>query len=426
LQAHTGQKQSWTMRDIHTDPDDSGHDSKFIFDETIDYSAPKFRGQADPNPSNLTERRWREPILSPGEVADNLRAARGPEPAASAAKNTLAQSFSRLVLKEAKPYCRDDGRNDDLIAAGMLGLAEAIDGFDLNRNNGLAAYAKQIIRKRLKETSKSFNRNGWAGETRLQREVYSNHDLTPERASKVMGRPVDQDEIERARTEVLGMCSPLLSYDTTEPGFEDDEERRPGVVTVAPICTKQRDLDAALEQRHGSLEWLAEDADRRARQRLKEIGRRAYALELVARDRARAAPVAHLFIPPEPSARRRGYRFEEQPKALPRKPAQELRKLGGRIDRSATTYHAMRAEAFDGRSPTHRRLTGHAPPREVKVHTPQPNDLPMPPKWDRAWRRQRGQCWSTLYPRWGYPKEWRATYYEVMDLFESKPAALAA
>ena len=125
------------MRNILTDPDDSGHDSKFIFDETVDYSAPKFRGQA--NPSNLTESRWRDPILSPGEVADALRAARGPEPGAAAAKNTLFKAFHRLVLKEAQPYCSDDGRNDDLIAAGNLGLAEAIDRFNLNRNNGLAA-----------------------------------------------------------------------------------------------------------------------------------------------------------------------------------------------------------------------------------------------------------------------------------------------
>jgi hypothetical protein len=99
------------MIDIHTDPDDSGHDSKFIF-------------------NNLTEHRWRGPILSPGEEADLLRATKGPEPAASAAKNALAQAFQPLVLKEARPYCRADGRNDDIIAAGNFGLAEAIDGFE--------------------------------------------------------------------------------------------------------------------------------------------------------------------------------------------------------------------------------------------------------------------------------------------------------
>ena len=292
------------MIDIHTDPDDSGHDSNFIFDETIDYSAPRFRGQDNPNPSNLTERRWRHPILSAGEVADNLRAARGPEPAATAAKNTLAQAFHRLVLKEVQPYCRDDGRNDDLIAAGMLGLVEAIDGFNLNRNNGFAAYAKPLIRGQLRAAAKAFNRNGWAGETRLQRAVYGNHDLTVEQASKVMGRPVDEGEVEEAEAQVLGMCSEPVPYDPREPAYEDeyDEESKPCFVAVAPICTRQSKYQRGLHQRHGSLEWLAEDADRRATQRLKQIGRRAYTLELVERDRARSGPIEHLKGP-----RPRGY-----------------------------------------------------------------------------------------------------------------------
>jgi sigma-70-like protein len=134
-----------------------GHDGReFIFDETVDYSAPKLRGQA--NPSNLTERRWRDPILSAAEVADNLRAAKGPEPGAAAAKNVLAQAFHRLVLKEAKNHC-DGVNNDDLIAAGMLGLAEAINRFDLRRNNGFTAYAKPLIRGRMQKTAKAFNRD---------------------------------------------------------------------------------------------------------------------------------------------------------------------------------------------------------------------------------------------------------------------------
>jgi hypothetical protein len=380
------------MIDIHTDPNHSGHDSKFIFDETVDYSAPRFRGQANPNPpnpSNLTEHRWRHPILSPGEVADNLRAARGPEPAASVAKNTLTQAFHRLVLKEAKPYCRDDGRNDDLIAAGMLGLAEAIDGFDTRRNNGLAAYAKQLIRGKVQAAAKAFNRNGWSGETRLQRAIYGNHDLTPEQASKVMGRPVDEGEIEEAEAQVLGMCSEPLHYDTTEPGYEDDdeenEESRPGVIAVAPPCPRLQELDAELIKRHG---WLGdgcgnsrsrkfgvdlvEEADRRARQRLKEIGRRAYALELV-----RPKPVEHFFA-------------EHPPPLLPL----EKPKPNGRA-------------SFWWNEPPPARI--HLDREFVGRKT-----KPPPP-----------ECWPDVYPRWGYPKGWRATYDEVIDMFESKPAALA-
>jgi hypothetical protein len=275
------------MRDILTDPDDSGHDSNFILHETF--------------PNNLTQYRWRGPVLSPGDVADLLRATKGPEPAAAAAKDTLFKAYQRLVLKEAKPHCVAHGdfcdrRNDDLIAAGNFGLAEAIDRFNLNRNNGFTAYALHYIRGQLKETSKSFNRNGWAGETRLQRAVYGNHDLTPEQASRVMGRPVDQGEIEQARTQVLGMCSELVPYDTREPGYEDDEEDRPRFTAVpAPVCP----LQLIRSRAHTWVDRLAEDADRRARQRLKEIGRRAYALELVERDQARIAaraePTQYLY-----------------------------------------------------------------------------------------------------------------------------------
>jgi hypothetical protein len=405
------------MIDIHTDPDDSGRDSNFILHET--------------SPNNLTQYRWRGPIPSPGEVADLLRATKGPEPAAAAAKDTLFKAYHRLVLKEAKPYCvaygdSCDRRNDDLIAAGNLGLAEAIDRFNLNRNNGFTAYALHYIRKRQKETSKSFNRNGWAGETRLQRAVYGNHDLTIEQASKVMGRPVDEGEIEQARTEVLGMCSDLVRYDTREPGYgDDDEEARPGVVAVAPICTRQRNLDAALEQRHGSLNDLAEDADRRARQRIKDIGRRAYALELVARDRVGAQPC---YASDETGVivRRRGVhercnncngagRIRSAARAEP-----VAKRLGGRIDRSATTYHATRAEAFDGRTPTHRYLTGHAPcDPTVRRYV----DRSFNSQFKRPKKRPPPEYWPSMYPTWGsppnyYPDWWKPNY--------SVTAALAA
>jgi RNA polymerase sigma factor (sigma-70 family) len=347
------------MKDMITDPDDSGHDSNFIFDETIDYSAPRFRGQANNptnNPSDLAERRWREPILLPGELADLLRATKGPEPAASAARDTIARRFHRLVLKEVKPYC--DGRNnDDLIAAGMFGLAEAIDRFDPRRNNGFAAYAISLIRGRIKKAAKALKRNGWAGETRLQRALYGNHDLTPEQASRVMGRPVDEGELEEAEAQVLGMCSEPEPYDTRERAFEDDEdeESKPCLVAVAPPCPRLQELDAKLIMRHG---WLSDgcgnsrgrkfgvhlvgDADRREIQRLKEIGRRAYALELVERDHARIAARA------EPTQ----YLYRIIPPCKPRGPVSK--RLGGALDRYPLQIWEV-------------------PYVEPKVHTPQPS-----------------------------------------------------
>jgi RNA polymerase sigma factor (sigma-70 family) len=404
------------LEDIYTDPDSGQGGSEFIFDETADYSAPKYRGQANPtnlNPSNLTERRWRDPILSPGEEADLLRATKGPEPEASAAKNRLAQSFHRLVLKEVKPYCSDDGRNDDLIAAGMLGLWEAIDRFDLSRNNGLAAYAIPLIRGRIKKAAKAFNRNGWSGETRLQRLIYGNHDVTPEQASKVMNRPVNKGELEEARTQVLGRCSELEPYDTTEPGFEEsehDEEKKPGAIAVAPPCAVQR--YATLTMYRGELLWtaaglflyrLVDDADRRAAQRLKEIGRRAYALELVARDRARSGgkigslfeelPLSKGWVVGQESLSRPPPIPPEKPKPI----CADLRKLGGRLNRGAITYHALRIEAFESRSPTHRCLTGHTPPCDPTARRYADRSFNIRRK------KRSDRDWLAAYSKWGKP-----------------------
>jgi hypothetical protein len=270
---------------IRTRPDSGPDGVEFIFDETVDYSSRKFRGQANPN--NLTTRRWREPILSAAEVAAYLRAVHdGAEPAASAANDKLVLSFHRLVLKESKPFC-DGVNNEDIIAAGMKGFVEARSRFDLRRNNGLTAYALPYIRGAMQTAAKAIKRNGFAGETRLQRLVHGDHDATPERASEVMGRPVDADELEAATAQAIGMCSEVIAYDTREPAFENeyDEESKPGIIAIAPLSPLQR-----IHKHHSELvEWYAEDTDRRARKRLKEIGRRAYALELVERDHARKA-----------------------------------------------------------------------------------------------------------------------------------------
>jgi DNA-directed RNA polymerase specialized sigma subunit len=295
------------MINICTRPGFPGQGDEFVFDESVDYSAPRFRGQA-PTTNNLTKHRWRGAILSPDEVADALKAAKGPEPGASAAKDKLFRFYHRLALKQAKPFC-DGVNNDDIIAVANLALAEAINGFDLTSNNGLAAYVIATVRGRLQTAAKAIKKNGWAGETRLQRLVYGNHDVVADqradrtppsqvaisRAAEIMGRPVALRELEEARDDVLGMVSEIRSYDTREPGFQDDDEKpcneegkARAHVAAAPLCPLlQAYHNASKDRRPGSVEWYAEDADRRARKRLKEVGRRQFALELVARDQAR-------------------------------------------------------------------------------------------------------------------------------------------
>jgi RNA polymerase sigma factor (sigma-70 family) len=268
------------MPDISTPPDFRLDPDEYLSDES----------ETGPTTNDLSQRRWGHEVLTPSEVVDYLRAAKGPEPAASAAKDVLAKSFHRLVLKGAESL-HGMAEFDDLVAAGMLGLAEAIARFDPRRRNGLAAYAKHLIKRRMLEVVR--HKTGWAGETRLERLISTtNSDATCEQAAKVMGRPVDERELEDARHLIAAKSRPLAEYDTQELGVDETyegEERRLAFVATAPMSLPQLKLHAIHRRRGLQLESQIEEADRRAARRLKEIGRRAYALELVAQDRARIA-----------------------------------------------------------------------------------------------------------------------------------------
>jgi RNA polymerase sigma factor (sigma-70 family) len=99
------------------------------------------------------------------------------------AKDKLVRSFHRLVLKIASEYFGP--ARDDLIGAGVLGFWEAINRFDLRRNNRLGAFAEWWIRKRVRLAVREWRRGGQAGETRADRFVYSNR--CNARASSIEG-----------------------------------------------------------------------------------------------------------------------------------------------------------------------------------------------------------------------------------------------
>jgi hypothetical protein len=308
-----GDKSGSYMEDIRTGSGLPEHEAEFIFefDETIDYSAPRFRGQAPttkPATNDLTKYRCRDPVLSPDELAAALRAAQGADPvAAAAAKDKIFRRFHRLVLKEVKNHWnrrRDhDELFEELISAGSAAVIEAINRFDSRRNNGFPAYAKALIRGRMQTTVKRHRRNGLKIESRLARLLHGDHAATLGRAAEVMGRPVTEDELEAARDLAIGACSEPIEYDTREAGFDDDakggdtgEPDKPGFVAVAPLCNVQRYATCVMHRGQLMLTdaglhlyGLANDADRRAAFRLKQIGRRAFALELVERDKQRIA-----------------------------------------------------------------------------------------------------------------------------------------
>ncbi len=249
-----------------------------IFDESLFGDGEATRAPRESQPNNLTLYRWRGESLGAGEELDLLRSAQAGD---AEAKRKLVEAFHRLVLKIASEFYGPS--KDDLIAAGLLGLGEAIAEYDLRRNTRLSSFAIHKIRNAVRAEVKRWRRRGQAGETRADRWVYSHSDSTPEQVATKVG--CSTDDASEALDRVEGYWTGHEQYDTTERGNDDDEEcPRKATVAPAPRGTLSKWLRISRQ-----IDRWADECDRRAMRRLREIGRRAYALELVERDRARFA-----------------------------------------------------------------------------------------------------------------------------------------
>ena len=342
------------MRDIYTtEPGGNVFDESPAFDGETKRKAREY----EPTPNNLTLYRWRDPILGPDEERDLIRWAQAGD---ARAKNVLTTRFHRAVLKIAAEFSGPS--RDDLVAAGMIGLADAIARFDLRRNTRLSAFAIALIRYSVSKEVKEWRRRAQSGETRADRWVYSHRDATPEQVVAKVGCSLKdaKEALQRAENYWHGHDD----YDTAERGHdEDDEDARRSVVAadvptveVHPtggivtnddwaaivICRErsalkpigraryqvgqaeahrigvaqaslakhiERQLLVHLDRpksriereslfRYG-LQRLADEIDRRELRRLKAMGRRAYAQELIEKDRrrieARANPENYLY-----------------------------------------------------------------------------------------------------------------------------------
>lgn len=254
-----------------------------------------------PVQSDLARYRFRRPILTPGEERDLLRLAQAGD---SPAKNKLVRRFHRLVLKIAAQY--HGPAHDDLVAAGLLGLVEAIATFDLQRNNGLKAHAEWLIRKELRKEAKQWRKRGGAGETRADRWIYNHRNATAAEVVAAVGGTLEEAEAAIQRTDVHWNGNER--YDTTENSYDEDDnsagKRRATAHEIYSLYDFYSPQQLSPQLRfHGAVsrfvDALAVEADKRAGRRLKLIGRRACALELVETDRkriaARAEPKEYLY-----------------------------------------------------------------------------------------------------------------------------------
>ncbi len=309
------------MIDIRTVLDST---EKFVenFDHQIKPLPRSTRTQ--PTISNLTTHRWLHPILTAAEEAELVRRARTGDRRAS---EGLVSSFHRLIVKIAGKrwrlhyarYKRDKLHTndllDDLVGAGMLGLWESVRGFDSSVFR-FSSRAIPRIAGAISDEATHHRMRGVGDGGRIGRWLFNHPHAKPENvlaAQRKLGlkKPVyhSLEEAADAICDVQALMRPVSYGTTTESGSANDE--------VSPSRVLSEHIGADRPRRSNSQGWvpawyarqlygclssfqlspyllhhnppgwsrivdeLAEDADRRAARRLKEIGD--YALELVDR-----------------------------------------------------------------------------------------------------------------------------------------------
>lgn len=277
------------MEDIRTRRDDgeSGFD---LFEHSKAYDGE--RSRAERTKSDLTVRRWHYPILDPGDDAELIRLAREGD---ERAKDELAKSFHRLALSIASQY--HGAAFEDLLAAALLGLSEAIVRFNPQRNNGLRAYAEHWMRKYARLEAMRWRRRGQGGETRADRYVYHNRVATAEQVATKVGCSIAgaRDAIESADAYWHGHDR----YDTWENNYDADDNSlgsHPAASEVKQLYAffSKYQLSPQLrlhEAASRTIDALVVDAHKRTERRLKAIGRQAYALEIASKNRTAIVPL---------------------------------------------------------------------------------------------------------------------------------------
>jgi hypothetical protein len=200
---------------------------------------------------------------------------------------------------------------DERVAAGLAGPGDAINRYDFSRNTRLSTYARWWIMKSIGEECQRWRYRGMGGQTRADRYLFSHSGAAAAEIAAKAHYSLESAERAIARLEMKEVPYEPWHHRATDraAGLYDCfgprqlsrhifHHRPPRPEFSEPPL---RDFLSAGKWpgRSRIVDGLAEDADRRAAGRLKEIGRRAYALELVeghhARIEARAEPKQYLY-----------------------------------------------------------------------------------------------------------------------------------
>jgi hypothetical protein len=277
--------------------------------------------KANPVRSNLRVRSPRLPDLDATEEAELFQKTRDGDEQAG---RKLIDHFHGWVRYAAwKPWLRTQKRNfktavvsnspkeraetiDDYVAAGMLALWEAIRGYASGANNKFNAYARKRVYGAISNVAWAHKAGGIKSETDLARFIRSHFNSPLDVLKKFAGKytpPQVYQEIARQGL-LVGERDDYSEGSTSDQG-SDSENQGCHIAGSAGTPVAENGLwywrshdgkwvryDAfnkhALSphlRHHGLLskhiDAAALDADLRARRRLREIGRPAYAQELV-------------------------------------------------------------------------------------------------------------------------------------------------
>ena len=177
----------------------------------------------------------------------------------------------------------------------MAALTKAILRFDLRRNNGLYAYALKYIKGAISAEAKRFKKRGTFGETRIERWIYSHPYDTPEEVADELSKRGTHCTAEQVAQVQQSVSARRVSehYSTTDSDYDENDESIGARPAASHDMYRMYECFGGNRRFHNAFSGLVDKwaaaADRRAAKRLRAIGRRAYALELVAKDHARIA-----------------------------------------------------------------------------------------------------------------------------------------
>ena len=265
------------------------HRQEVIFDKgDFAFGLPRGGRTNSTTANDLSRYRWRSPILDSRTERDLIRRAKAGD---GAAKQKLVEAFHRFILKIVAQYSGPS--HADLMAAGLLGFSEAINRFNENRGCRLSTYAEPWIRKCILLAIENWRREGASGETRQDRYIFSNPNATAEQVVAAVG-----GTLANAERAIARLAQGHVSYDTTEASFDEDGNYTgPKAATSHEICLmydrfSRFQMSPQLRLYEPTSRWVDELAGYHTEEdqrRLKEVGRRQYAVELVEREKVRVS-----------------------------------------------------------------------------------------------------------------------------------------